>query len=177
MPDTTPTSASPEPRRPCLLVALEDSLLGRHTAGIGVAVAARMGCDVVFLVAIPIEHIEARSPAGMAQALAEHRQRCHDKTVPLFEQALGQARAAGIDGRTVLTIDEAPATAIQRIADEQDCQIILVGSHGRGTVARVLHGSLVADLVRLSRRPVLVCREDMHLGIAAAVPTGAAAAG
>ena len=55
---------------------------------------------------------------------------------------------------------------MQRIGAEYACELIVVGSHGRSTLARVLHGSLVADLVRLSQRPVLVCQEDMLLGAA-----------
>lgn len=165
----SPDNSAAQPRRRILAV-LDESELGRRTTAIAVGVAARLNCNVSFLVAIPIEHIEARSPASMTHALAAYRQLCHDRTQPLFEQAIGQARTAGIDGRTVLTIEEDPCSAVLRIAGEQACDLIVVGSHGRGTVARVLHGSLVADLVRLSPRPVLVCRDDMHLGAADTCP-------
>ncbi len=161
----SPDNNTAPPRRRILAV-LEESELGRRTAAIAVGVAARMDCNLCFQVAIPIEHIEARSAASMTHALAAYRQLCHDRTQPLFEKALGLAEAAGLDGRTVLTIEEEPCAAVLRIAGEQACDLIVVGSHGRGAVARALHGSLVADLVRLSPRPVLVCRDDMHLGAA-----------
>jgi len=64
---------------------------------------------------------------------------------------------------SVLTIDEEPCDAVRRLASEQACSLIAIGSHGRGTLTRALTGSLVADLVRLAERPVLVCREDMAL--------------
>ncbi len=174
MTDSPAATAAPAPggRQRRILVVLEDSALGRHTAAIGVGMAARLGCSVSFQVPIPIEHIEAKSPASMTHALAAHRQLCHDRTRPLFELATGLATAAGVDSRTVLTIEEEPAAAVQRVAAEQACEIIVVGTQGRSKVSRVLHGSLADDLVRLSPRPVLVCRDDMHQGAADPGPTG-----
>ena len=175
-PDAIPAATAPqagEPRRR-ILVVLEDSALGRRTAAIGVAVAARMGCSVSFQIPIPIEHIEAKSTASMTHALAAYQQLCHDRTQPLFELATGLARQARVDSRNVLTIEEEPVSAVLRIAAEQACDIIVVGSQSRGKVSRVLHSSLFDDLVRLSPRPVLVCRDDMLEGLADPGPTGAA---
>jgi nucleotide-binding universal stress UspA family protein len=110
------------------------------------------------------------SPASVAQALAEHQQACAARARPLFDEALARARSAGVPASKVLTVDEAPLGAVQRLTQERHCLMVVVGSHGRGAVARALHGSLVADLVRHSSVPVLVCRADMDLDAALKPP-------
>jgi nucleotide-binding universal stress UspA family protein len=51
-----------------------------------------------------------------------------------------------------------PADEIVAYADNHDVDLTVVGSRGRGTVARALLGSVSEAVVRESRRPVLVVR-------------------
>jgi nucleotide-binding universal stress UspA family protein len=48
-----------------------------------------------------------------------------------------------------------PAVEILRAIDELDPAIVVIGTHGRGRVARILLGSVAIDVVRRSRAPVL----------------------
>ena len=77
------------------------------------------------------------------------------------------AGQAGIEASTLLTIDEDPGTAIQRLAEEEGSDLIVIGSRGRGAVARAMMGSLTDELLKHCARPVLVCRDDMDHGLAA----------
>ncbi len=147
-----------------LLVVLEESAQGAAPSGYGISLAARLGCGVVFQLPIPMEHIEAKSAASLERAVIERQEQCRERAAPWFEAAVGLAKAQSVDNRTVLTIDEEPLAAVLRVATENACQMIVVASHGRGAVERALHGSLVADLIRQSHVPVLVCREDMKPG-------------
>jgi len=49
-----------------------------------------------------------------------------------------------------------PAEKINRIADKEDIGLILIASHGRGFIKRVFLGSTTYDVVRKSKKPVLV---------------------
>ena len=147
-----------------LLVVLDESDLGLRTAAMGASLAARLGAEITLHVVIPIEHIDARSAASALLAQEQHRETCRQRAAEWFARAHALVQPTGISVRTVMTIDEAPCAAVLRMADELGCGLIVVGSHGRGTVSRVLGGSLVADLVRQSPVPVLVCREDMTSG-------------
>lgn len=144
-----------------LLVVIDESELGVHAAALGTAVARRLGAEAVFHIAIGLELVEARSPAGLEKAVGGYHDSCRERAAQWFERAQQRVADSGVSVTTVLTIDEEPCAAVQRVAREQRCALIVVGSQGRGTVGRVLHGSLVADLVRESPVPVLVCREDM----------------
>jgi nucleotide-binding universal stress UspA family protein len=154
-----------------VLVVVDDSALGAHTAEIGAAVAAAMSAEALFHFPIPIEHVEADSPTQLVRALPEHRDACRARAQPVFDAAQRAAGRLGATSDTVLTIEEVPADAVRRIAAERGCGIVVAGSHGRGALSRMLRGSLVDELLHTCDRPVLVCREDMAFG---AVPALAA---
>jgi len=48
-----------------------------------------------------------------------------------------------------------------QVADEEDACLIVLGSHGRSAVQELLAGSTFENVVRESRRPVLVVRREM----------------
>lgn len=147
-----------------ILVVLDESELGLQAASVASALASRMGAEIVLHVAVPIEPIDARSAAGLMGAVVQHREQCRQRAGEWFARAHALIQPLGIATRTELTIDEEPTEAVLRIAADHGCSLIVIGSQGRGTVARVLSGSLVADLIRRSPMPVLVCRDDMPAG-------------
>jgi nucleotide-binding universal stress UspA family protein len=48
--------------------------------------------------------------------------------------------------------------AIRKTADEQEIDLIVMGSYGRNALLEIVLGSAVNDVLRKSRRPVLICR-------------------
>jgi nucleotide-binding universal stress UspA family protein len=68
-----------------------------------------------------------------------------------------ELRAAGFDaGLEVCTGTEHTATLVERAAFAVDADVIVVGTHGRGSIAAALMGSVARGLCHTSRRPVLV---------------------
>lgn len=55
-----------------------------------------------------------------------------------------------------------PLTEIVRYAQEQDVDVIVIGTHGRGRVAQLLLGSVAERVVRTAPCPVLSVREPEH---------------
>ncbi len=64
-------------------------------------------------------------------------------------------QAAGVEASTTVRSGNA-LEQILAFADEQDADLIVVGSSVRGPVASALLGSVPTGLVRRSRRPVMV---------------------
>ena len=56
----------------------------------------------------------------------------------------------------------APADAIVRLAEEEGVDLIVLGSHGRTGLSRLLLGSVAEVVVRRSRCPVIVCKPPAH---------------
>ena len=67
------------------------------------------------------------------------------------------------------------AREIRSVAEQEHCSLIVLGTHGRTGLSRVLLGSVAEDVVRHSRVPVLTLKTPVLLdeGATAAEPAGA----
>jgi nucleotide-binding universal stress UspA family protein len=75
----------------------------------------------------------------------------------LLGKVRDEALTLGVECET-LHIDGFPAKAIVETAKAKGCDLIVVGSHGRRGIARLLLGSQATKVVTLSSVPGLVCR-------------------
>jgi nucleotide-binding universal stress UspA family protein len=80
----------------------------------------------------------------------------------ILGEALHAAADAHAKARAELCEGE-PVAAILRLADEQGVDLIVMGSHGRGGIGRLLVGSTTEGVLRRSNVPVLVLREGVTL--------------
>ncbi|WP_435129632.1 universal stress protein [Halobaculum sp. D14] len=55
-------------------------------------------------------------------------------------------------------VDGSPSKEIVRYAEEHDCDLVVMGTHGRGGIDRLLLGSVAEKVVRGSSVPVLTVR-------------------
>jgi universal stress protein A len=60
----------------------------------------------------------------------------------------------------------APFLEIIQFTEENDCDLIVIGTHGHGPIQHMLLGSTAEKVVRKSRCPVLVVRPDQHQFVA-----------
>ena len=67
---------------------------------------------------------------------------------------------ASLDVKYLLT-EGVPATQILKLADEHGCDLIVVGSHGRRGLERLLMGSVAELVVRRAHCPVLVVKQPL----------------
>lgn len=75
---------------------------------------------------------------------------------PLEEQRkILETRGLQASSEVVLGL---PHREILRIADEKDCDLIVLGSHGRSLMGSVLLGSVASSVVQSARKPVMVVR-------------------
>jgi nucleotide-binding universal stress UspA family protein len=83
----------------------------------------------------------------VAKELREEHRRLQEYT--------DQFRDAGLDAKAILVRGPTVA-ALLEMAEKQDSDLIVVGSHGRGMVAEMLLGSVSQGLIRARRWPVTV---------------------
>jgi nucleotide-binding universal stress UspA family protein len=57
-----------------------------------------------------------------------------------------------------------PATAVLQIAQERQCDLIVMGTHGRTGLGRLLIGSVAEQVVRKASCPVLTVKTPQRLG-------------
>jgi len=77
------------------------------------------------------------------------------------EDAVSLVEAVGDDYDVPVetaVIDGTPSREIVRYAEDDDCDLVVMGTHGRGGIDRLLLGSVAEKVVRASSVPVLTVR-------------------
>ena len=88
----------------------------------------------------------------------EYRVRVKRETQALLAEVERQARAAAVPCQVLRRLAREPWKAILRTARSGRCDLVVMGSHGRGSVKAALLGSQTVHLLAHSKIPVLVCR-------------------
>lgn len=99
-------------------------------------------------------------PAGRKPDQATERRGLGDpkgQRVTAIQGVVQRARAAGAEA-TFLVWEGEPGEAIVAAAEAERADLIVVGTHGRGAVGRLLIGSVSDYVVRHAHVPVLVVR-------------------
>lgn len=73
------------------------------------------------------------------------------------DEVLAEAERAGVPARAEL-VDDQPAEGLVALADDDDVQMIVIGSYGETPLRGAILGSTPHRLLHLSERPVLVVR-------------------
>ena len=72
------------------------------------------------------------------------------------------SRRNGVDAVAVVRTSASPALDITQYAQEQNVDLIVMGTHGRGALAHVFMGNVAERVVRLAPCPVLTVRHPQH---------------
>ncbi len=72
-----------------------------------------------------------------------------------LQEYADQLREAGVEAKAML-VQGPTVESILEMADKQESDLIVVGSHGRGMVAQVVMGSVSKGLIRARQCPVTV---------------------
>jgi len=82
-------------------------------------------------------------------------------TQTLVAQAEDELRAAGIATEGRLPTGD-PREVLLRLVEDERVDLIVLGSHGRTGLAKLLLGSVSSHVVTHARCSVLVVKEDLH---------------
>lgn len=114
--------------------------------------AAATGASIVAVSVIDMGAV--RRPGSMLRPRVDQ---VRDRREELAQELVGRGRQLGVVVRSLVWQGE-PGPAILEAADAEDVDLIVVGSHGRGAVGRLLVGSVSEHVIRHAERPVMVVR-------------------
>jgi nucleotide-binding universal stress UspA family protein len=111
-----------------------------------------------------IAHVVDSGWLGLGMELAIDTERMsrarREAGARLLQEALASAQAAGLAAETRLEETETPtehvAATIARMASDWPADVVVLGTHGRKGVERMLLGSVAEGVARLSPVPVLL---------------------
>lgn len=140
-----------------MLVGFDNSEPSHTAVATAIAMAQRDDSELTLCSVVPI--------APTIQGLERYGFDTHSLTDEwesdaeyLIRHALADAQAAGVYHIGRISPIGDPATEILRAANEEDAELIIVGTHAAHGLERLILGSVAASLVQQSAVPVMVVR-------------------
>ncbi len=143
-----------------ILIPTDGSVFSVRAASQGLMLAKAAGARVTGLFVAPAPTplvFEGLVPVAYMQP-EDHAKLSEQVAARLLGDIESAARQAGVPFEAVVVVDEFPADAIVREAAKRQCDLIVMGSHGRRGLASMLLGSETVKVLTHARQPVLVCR-------------------
>jgi len=145
-----------------ILVPTDGSALSIDAITRAVSFAREAGARITFFCAI---QPAPKMYYGMGTIFDTHtfatfREKMQNTTSDILDAAEKIAREAGVECGTVMLVSEEPYEAIIQAANQNECDLIFMASHGRRGIAGLLLGSETLKVLTHSTIPVLVHRSD-----------------
>ena len=144
-----------------ILIPTDGSKTAEKAVAAGTEYAREAGAKVVFFIAMP-EYQVPRESEVMARhyvtPVYEYEEQAGAKARQILDKAAATARALEVDFETDYAFSDRPYEAIIKAAKKHGCDAIFIGSHGRGGLAALWHGSQTRDVLTHCDIPTLVYR-------------------
>lgn len=142
-----------------ILLPTDGSALCDSAVKKGIEFAKFAGASVVGFHAVPATSYLIYTEAGPSDVLAEQFERDAlargERLVKALEE---QAHAAGVVSESLTLVNDHPWEGIVEAANQRDCDLIFMASHGRRGLSALLLGSETTKVLTHSKIPVLVYR-------------------
>ena len=143
-----------------ILIATDGSPLSRKAVESGIELAELAGAEIVAINVIPrypVSYFEG----GMAVSVkdvAKVEKRWTESALTVVENVKARAEAKGVRVKAVTIKSDLIAESIIAAAKKHKCDLIVMASHGRRGLKRLLLGSETTQVLTHSHIPVLVLR-------------------
>ncbi|WP_338721393.1 universal stress protein [Devosia sp. XK-2] len=145
-----------------LLIATDGSELGNKALDIALELARLHGASLIILTATdPVATGIGSGGFGTIDAgpiLARLEEAYASEAANLLAAARHKAQAAGISAQTLHLPRHRPADGILETAAQKGTDLIVMGSHGRRGLARLLLGSQATEVLARATIPVLIVK-------------------
>jgi nucleotide-binding universal stress UspA family protein len=143
-----------------ILIATDGTDLSRKASDSGMALAEALGAQVVVLNVIPrypLGYFEGGANVAVTDVARIERQ-WTDSAQKMVNAVRDRAEARGIKAKAVTSRSDLVAESIIAAAKKHKCDLIVMASHGRKGLKRLLLGSETTQVLTHSPIPVLVLR-------------------
>ena len=144
-----------------ILITTDGSDLANKGVRHGLALAEKLGAKVSVLTVVePLatEAIQAAVSSGLEDPVVRYDLQVDATMKKRYAAVEQEASQYGITVDMRHEVDEFPAEAIARFAETNGCDLIVMASHGRRGIQKVLLGSQTAEVLVKTTIPVLVIR-------------------
>ncbi|WP_051529331.1 universal stress protein [Meiothermus cerbereus] len=139
-----------------LLIPLDGSLCGEKAAQVGLSLAAQLDLQVRLLYVLDNDVQVEPGPAELVSALSLVREAARTRGQGILDRAVELAHRLGVEVKTRLESGWPEEVILQQA---KDCDLVVMGTHGRGGLERCIMGSVAQAVIARSLKPVLVVNE------------------
>jgi nucleotide-binding universal stress UspA family protein len=141
-----------------MLIASDGSELAGKAVAAGFELARQLGAQVTVVTVTEPWTVFVAGDAAFGFPIDEYQRSTNESATAILAGASKLARKAGITCATVHSKDQFPSEGILETAAKHNCDLIVMASHGRGGLGRLLLGSVATKVLTHSKVPVLICR-------------------
>lgn len=141
-----------------ILIATDGSELADKAVQTGLTIAKALGSQATVITVTEPWTAVAPGEIGMAFPVEDYEKGAADHAAGILEACKKKATEAGVACDVLHVKDRYPADGIIEAAKSKNADLIVMASHGRRGVARVLIGSQANRVVIHSTVPVLICK-------------------
>jgi nucleotide-binding universal stress UspA family protein len=143
-----------------ILVATDGTSLSKKAVRSSIELAAATGAELVALYVVPrypVSYFEGGVSLSEAD-IARTEKQWADRGQTVVDKVREEAEAQDVKAKSVVVRSDLVAEAILAAAKKQKCDLIVMASHGRKGIKRILLGSETQHVLTHSSLPVLVLR-------------------
>ena len=143
-----------------ILVATDGSPLSQKAVRSAIELSEATGAELVALHVVPrypVSYFEGALTLSIEE-VARTEKRWADKAQLIADEASDEARAHGVKARSAVVHSDLVGESIIAAARKNKCDLIVMASHGRKGIKRVLLGSETQHVLTQGAIPVLVLR-------------------
>ena len=144
-----------------ILIATDGSDLASRAVAHGLKLAKELRVPVVVVTVTPMwSALEIAHEAKLTRPirLKATRKSAAAWAKKVLDEADEQAKAVGVSFELVHVPESAPAEGIIATAEKQGCDLIVMASHGRRGLGRLVLGSQANEVLAYSKVPALIVR-------------------
>lgn len=141
-----------------ILIATDGSELAQKGVQHGLTLAKALGATATVVTATEPWTAVVAGDMGIAFPIDDYEKACAANAARILTGASALAKDLGVSCETQHAKDTFPADGIVETAKRLDCDLIVMASHGRRGVSRLILGSQANKVVTHSTVPVLIVR-------------------
>ena len=141
------------------MIVVDEGAVAKSALTEGLALARSEGAQVLFFHVLPNYVMPvADAPALVYLSPEQHQKEVDRLARRILAAAAAEARKAGVESSGAVGADADAANCVAEAAAQRGCDLVVIGSHGRNAMQRLIFGSVVTRLIPLATVPVLVCK-------------------
>lgn len=141
-----------------ILIATDGSELAQKAVDHGLAIAKGLGAKVTALTVTEMMPTQSGMLMPRVADVDRYESEARSNAQAVLAKVAEAALGAGVACEVVHVADKAAAEGILETSRERGCDLVVMASHGRRGINRLLLGSHAQEVMVASKVPVLVCR-------------------